>query len=567
MCDTKKPKYSWEKVIITGLSLFTLLSANVSIADDPVSGEGHCFAYAVHDRGVNDSQMIYIDPEDPLNINKYGMEYLGCDLEAMDMDFSAPDGLGTLYVASGGSVEDKLGNDLCQPGQLYKVAFGGGLLPVGATGFKEVDGISFHPITNELWGWAEDGGLFKIPRGIAGPMSALDLDNVQVVLPATCGWSAEDLTWNLAGTQLCGVFTIKVGSVCADGVPAVKQPQKIICYDGETITTVCNEVMDNLPGCVEIEAINAMPPAEDTEDSNGEVMIGYNDCKQLPAFAKLDMATCALTDVLDLNADYDGILKGKPDIEGVAWPCPSPKFSDCDNSWQYMVDSDDDSTEKVAPYGPFDVAVGNTVFEIYGIAIKDNGDSIAVAINANLPLAGTDASAPALNVPDNNIGWGDLMLDLDEDHIPDYAVHFADSNDSGATEGLGLYALNSTKDVTAENHGWQTLTLYESAVLGQGGSVSFGAADPWRSFFDAVAMRAQPIEINEGSKVAELTLLNEAALIDMGLEVEQMGAVKAQLIGFQFDKVEALSNSGDISAFIFTECLNDGVVINTKICQ
>ncbi|MDM8561480.1 XDD3 family exosortase-dependent surface protein [Candidatus Parabeggiatoa sp. HSG14] len=539
-------KQSLKSVVVASLSATFFMGLPVQADEIQQAGDGQCMVYAVHDRGLSDSQMIFFDPANALEMGGMGVEYPNYDLEAMDIDYTAPNGAGKLYVASG--------DDSVLPGHIFLVNKNSGALKdFGSTGYAEVDGISFNPVTNELWGWAQDDGLFKIPRIANNSTYPLNMGGIEMVFPTKGEF--EDITWNEDGTKLYAVHNQKAGDPDANSDSDAKQT--LIGYDISTgnVSEVCSDTIGKLvtESCSEIEAIDMAP--------NDSLIIGYHGCETLPVFAKLDPATCELTATAELKIPYDGILGGIPDIEGIAWPCPI-----CPTGWKYAADSATDSTQIENPDDRSNVTVGGTDFEIYGMAIKDDGQSITVAFSANLPIGGIDASVPDEEnggMKDINMNWGDLMLDFGDNLL--YGVHFT-SNDSGVTE-LGVYEDITTKDVAADNDGWETLSQYSEKVSPNFEPLSFGdievdvfSPNPETLYFNPYESYNQPVVIASGKKVGDVEILDDSALADMGLDfAENIPSTGTQTFGFKFDKTVDMTNN--FTAYIFEECVNDGVAI------
>jgi hypothetical protein len=535
-------RQSLKGVAMAGLSATFFLGLPVQAQDKIMqAGDQQCMVYAVHDRALSDSQMIFFDPANNFEMGALGGEYLNHDLEAMDIDYIPPDGEGALYVASG--------DNSVLPGHIFLVnKTSGALKDLGPTGYAEVDAISFHPITNELWAWAQDEGLFKIPRIANNPKYPLNMAGISMVYKAKGEF--EDLTWNEDGTNLYAVYNQKTGDPDATRDSGIKQT--LIGYDVNTgsVSEVCSETIGKLvaESCSEIEAIDMAP--------RDNLIIGYHGCETLPVFAKLNPATCEITTTKELKIPYDGILGGIPDIEGIAWPCPI-----CSPEWKYAADSATDSTQIKDPNDRSNVTVGGTDFEIYGMAVKDDGQSITVAFSANLPIDGINASVPNEDgdLEEINMNWGDLMLDFGDNL---FGVHFT-SNDAGVTE-LGVYENISTKDVAEDNDGWETLRQYGEKVSPNFEPLSFGDIEvdvysnpPW--YFNPTDSYNQPVVIASGDKVGDVEILDASALAGMGLDFAANLDNTGKTFGFKFDKTADMTN--DFTAYIFEECVNDGVAI------
>ncbi len=183
--------------------------------------------YCVHDDGLNDSQFCHI-PIPPATVVEPDFPiYEDCDIEALDNRRFDPEGTyldDRLYAASGDNTP--------RPGHLYYVEYvdsvfpqpsppatlspnpfipnGPHAPPAGATPLswwvnlidlgdvddvtppvtaelREIDAISFHPDTGDLWGWAQGEGLFVIspfPFPIPNPTSLEPFPPVKPPFPA-----------------------------------------------------------------------------------------------------------------------------------------------------------------------------------------------------------------------------------------------------------------------------------------------------------------------------------------------------------------------------------------------
>ena len=150
------------------------------------------------------------------------------------------------------------------------------------------DLLSFHP-DGTLWGWASGDGLVTI-----------DSTTGKTNLVATHSGEVEDLTWNTAGTMLFGVENLRNNPDA--GV-------KLLAYDGNTVTTVCEELTQSL----EIEALDTLP--DDT------LIFGLHGKNGLP-LGVIDVDTCQMTAETEIATDYN-------DVEGIAWPnCQNRELSE-----------------------------------------------------------------------------------------------------------------------------------------------------------------------------------------------------------------------------------------------
>lgn len=263
--------------------------------------------------------------------------------------------------------------------------------------------------------------------------------------------------------------------------------------------------------------------------------------------------------------------------------------------WTYARDSFTDSTafassNKNSPlYNT--TAVGGTAFEIYGIAFSQVGNTVFIAINANMGREGwttTDDRVPKNTVGANkgirNIGWGDLIFNFSgkptfAEANPNqlFGVRFAYGSDSKLTVD-GLYKNITTTSVTNINSGWSSFKSYNDYVSthlgtqkltgGNKNTPSLGHLAANSPYFDQT--KAAPTTIASGVKVANdnFTLLDEAALIAQGLNfTEGLKAgstpIGSHTFGFSFTRTEEMK--GNFIAHLFAECANDGVAIEGEM--
>ena len=227
-----------------------------------------CQFYGVHDEGLNNTQFFTVSPE-TFEVKALGKMKKAYDIEALDVHPQT----GKLFAASGKDTKTK--------GHLYQLnSKTGELTSIGFTGYKEIDGLSFHP-DGTLWGWATGDGLVTI-----------DTATGQANLEVPYSGEVEDLTWNNAGTILYGVGNIVDGSSDTG--------TKLLSYDGTILTTVCEELTQSL----EIEALDTLP--DDT------LIFGLHGKNSLP-LGVIDVNTCQIVAEQEISTSYN-------DVEGIAWP-------------------------------------------------------------------------------------------------------------------------------------------------------------------------------------------------------------------------------------------------------
>jgi len=156
---------------------------NVSIQAEGGSGiaTAACDVYGMQDYGLNNSQLFSVGG------GSIGPIQTGRDIESIDIDPNS-------HIIYGSS-----GRHTAKKGHLYQIdAKTGELHSVGATGFEEVDSISFHP-DGTLWGWArgDGGGLITIDIGSG-------VGDLILPLPDVGDVDIEDITWDIEGNKLYG---------------------------------------------------------------------------------------------------------------------------------------------------------------------------------------------------------------------------------------------------------------------------------------------------------------------------------------------------------------------------
>jgi hypothetical protein len=506
------------------------------------------FYYGVHDEGLNDSHFFTVDPNNGFELAALPLyhkdlrtgEYIysevldDYDIEAIDVDREDE-----IYAASG--------DNSVQPGHLYWVdMLFEELVEVCQTDYAEVDGISFNPADNSLWGWAQDVGLFK--------MTDLESCTSQVVIPTEGEF--EDLTWNNAGTKLYVALNVHGNyehirpylQADATYIPDTGNdagvPHMLLGFDSTTgsVTEVCRAVVAGK----EIEALEILP--------DGQLMLGYHNSNGEAFLAVVNPETCEITK--EGSPKYN-ITAQKPfgDIEALG-ACisdgnvpPQGCPLDTDTGWMYVTDSVTDAT-------------GLAALEIYGMAIRQQGNTVTVAINANMDQNGITKfpgipSSVRNRITDGHVGFSDLVFDFGGNQ---YAVHFS-ANDSGVTE-LGLYENVTLKDVAKENAGYDTLNSYKNSASNPSlGDISFSG-----NYFDWNGRWNVPMSIVSGDKIGDITSLTAADLAGMGLDFATgLGTNRLGTNTFGFSFTKAAGMEGDFTAYVFTECRNDGVGMVRKL--
>lgn len=219
--------------------------------------------------------------------------------------------------------------------------------------------------------------------------------------------------------------------------------------------------------------------------------------------------------------------------------------------WYYSIDSFNDST-----HGNY---VGDTIYEIYGMAMKQTADEVIFAVNSHLPIEGIYSE-----YAEENVGWGDLLLNFTGQNLDTasatsqlWGIRWANNDDSGATQ-LGVYNNVSAKSVAIEN-GLDLLDAslqgYNNYVSNNGGTPSIGdlpADDPYfnpdRHIQNVIA---------SGTRVGDVNVLEN--IDNLGLNFAQFGATGNHTLAFTFDR--SLLPDGDFIAHLAPECDNDVIAM------
>ncbi len=255
-----------------------------------------CIVYAVHDEGVNNTQLIKINLSGGLDgdMEPLGPLYQGYDIEGLALH-TLDNNL--LYGTAGSKA--KVDGQL-QGGYLYTIERQtGNLSLIGPTGFNKVAGLAFNAKDKTLWGWARNetknnetkwNGLIKIDP---------ETGRGQMIKQFDYQYNMAGLAWNFEGTQLYAAMN-----------------DQLWRYDFQTqeLKLACNNVTDE----GEIEGLDMQP--------NGSLLIGidYDTPTQTTIFA-YDPVKCQRVE----GATRTFIGTYYDDMESLVWP-----LGECHNqSW------------------------------------------------------------------------------------------------------------------------------------------------------------------------------------------------------------------------------------------
>lgn len=560
-------RHSFKNLILSGLSLAVLMSISLSVfaqlppdiaAPSAVGGEEICeYVYAVHDEKLNDTQIVRFGSDGI--VEELGPIHLELDIEGIDVDSwemgvgsSGDDGeqpghLYEIYLDTGEVVSI---GDICFdfPGNTG-ITLAPGLEPTRVCG-KEVSAISFNPVDDTLWGWAEECGLITIDPWTANAELVFaypDDDGVTCLTkdPRKVTPIVEDMTWDNYGEKIYYALKSQVW-VFEPPPPDEEAENRMIADLGKNVEAL--EMFAGIDDKLLVNVHNSSAP-QVLDVITGESYLSdieVGDLKDIEA-----MGSC-LGDI------------------------PPPLCVLEDTGWMYTKDSINDSSG-TSPESS-SIKVGNTYFEIYGMAIRADKDTVTVALNARMPIGG-------ILYKGAQITWGDVIFDFGNGK--NYGIHFDGASDSldGNAE-LGLYDVTEFKSVSKANAGHRNFITYDRYIRRRGG-------DPWLGdlpnlnngyFGNADPM---PTSIKTGTKIANdgFVMLSADELAARGLDFATNLGIPASAydpnnpyngsnpkpanelgeytFGFQFDRQDGMD--GTFKAFVFTECGNDGILMDNEL--
>ena len=269
-------------------------------------------------------------------------------------------------------------------------------------------------------------------------------------------------------------------------------------------------------------------------------------------------------------------------INAIAAPASAGQMH---NGWNYGIDAFKDGALKHD-------GSGGEKYNIRGFAMKETEDKIFIGLAGGTDWDGHNLSSAG----GGKVGWGDMFFNLSPETnftemMEDYgnytssqkvynvkeeykdsllAIKFA-PNDQGGE--YGLYAVDSLKGITKENSGYANMSAYNKYLnRGDAQSRAMGTDLPNKTDVTSYFGTQQRIlnVVEEGTKLASITQLDEAALASEGLEFEHfLNGVPTggydHTFGFSLDKsaLEGMLPGGmsQFMAHVFLECANDGVAL------
>ncbi len=346
----------------------------------PVNAESSF--YCIDDQGLNDSQFCH---GSHLPLVALGPLYENCDIEALDISHVTDD----LYAAAGDNTPRK--------SHLYYVYKDSGdvvdLGNIGGPGFlEEVDALSFHPVTDKLWGWAQGEGLFVISTLPTFPEPAiqpivninnplcLKLSEEDVTIPAELVASfaneVEDITWNWIGDVLYAVENLHTNDPDSHGDDEDRWPGppfnidyddgiKLWAYDAtygprELCPNLAPDIADALGHEAEIEGLEALPNDFLSISTNEDLLIATFHGPSKMYYAAIIARPTLSTPQCNIWIDsLDSVQVPFNDIEGIAYfleleeePAPAEPVPACPfvvGGWTLNADLGCDETYSTLP--------------------------------------------------------------------------------------------------------------------------------------------------------------------------------------------------------------------------
>ncbi len=559
------------QVLTAGLMSGLVFSAN------PVNAAS-CPTYGLQDNKLNDTQFftMLIGGNGSIQTANLGAEYKGYDIEGLTIHPLT----GELYATSGDDTAE--GYPI---GGLYKVnKTTGELTYIGQAYDGEISALEFSKDGQKLYGWVDRQGLIEInPLTAASKM--LYPNTHAMIEDITTGVNAkgESIIYGVAGNKLYA-YNLSVSA-----------PELLAC--------------DTLPS--EAESIEML--------ADGTLLYGLHDGEESKLYqVALDNGCKVLNQgSLDTQVYYD--------IEGLATPSSCGTCPPDETPWQYVYDSFTDGSDS---WG-----FGGTSYEIYAMGIKQEGDLITVAVATNVDMAGVNSNGVNIALGDvffdfsGAAGNGGKVFDNQPNITANattaiknaqieaenqaiieknktlpankqvklksllaykplvegvYGVRFTSANDAGVSS-LGLYAVNGSKAVGSTNHGYSSLKAYTDTANSYAANPSLGGQIPLDAtyFKDYASSGKTPNVIGSGNLMSNLLPASASAMQSLnfnlaGAKVDARNVSKAskpgtppqiQVVAFSFKR--PANFKGDFTAYLFTECINDGVALkgSIKVCE
>ncbi len=208
-------------------------------------------------------------------------------------------------------------------------------------------------------------------------------------------------------------------------------------------------------------------------------------------------------------------------------------------------------------------SIGGNAFEMYSLAVKDLGDRMVVAVNANLdPNGGKD-----------QIAYGDMLFNFGSKGLKGasdasslFAIKFQTTNSDSGVSQMGVYSGVKAKSVATQNGGFSSFDQ-RAAYLPNYTQTAATELNNWGdlqttdAYFDGMRSGSNVIlnSIASGTRVGDVSLMNGTQLSGLGLNFGHFGASGTQTFGFTFMKPKGFE--GKYISTLLAECANDGLAL------
>lgn len=226
---------------------------------------------------------------------------------------------------------------------------------------------------------------------------------------------------------------------------------------------------------------------------------------------------------------------------------------------------------------------GGDVFDYKGIALKETEDTLFVALNTNMTLAGANWTSGGRT---ETINYGDLFFNFSGKSFKEAsdqgllsAVHFATQGSDSGVSQVGLYSNVKAKSVARYNFGWNNVSDWSNSNWVKGNN-SYGDMTSSDAYFagqqsgsgltvNGKAQGAILNSIDSGKKVGDIMMMNNSQLTAAGLNFGKFGTAAngTQTLGFSFKKTKDFKVGSNFIANLFAECGNDGLAIKSAITK
>jgi hypothetical protein len=228
------------------------------------------------------------------------------------------------------------------------------------------------------------------------------------------------------------------------------------------------------------------------------------------------------------------------------------------------------------PFSAWDYAVagknngsGGSAYDYRGIAVKEDGDNIIVAINAGMGIGGTLYKNEVINHGDLFFNFTGKTFKQASDAGELVAVKFATAGTQSGVTQAGVYSNVKAKSVTTQNYGYSNMSGWSNWAKNANGGVhndSYGDLNARDSYFAGMQTGSNTFlnSINSGNKVADVMMMSTSQLAAKGLNFASATGANgtkadaAVTFGFSFKRT-ADFKVGNFIANLWAECGNDGV--------